>query len=566
MEEEVKEAENSTEENISTATELEELDETLGKTNVEIYTGEKTQVIRTEVFENEAVKPLIFVESTVEDSTNSEFGEASKAKYANILSVVTQKGAESQQYVKAICGKMYNRSGGDNDATGVVGYAIKDQVSGGIGDTCGAGGAAWQNSTNKGLVLGGEFACHQQVKGTHGAPKMGQGNYSLALHLTTRSKAAPCWGALGIDGFGLDKGHYGFWKGISVQESCWNHNNSDEVGENNDDGIYIEGTTGIDFSTNKRFYPENEIELGNAVRHLKREKSGQAIRYQASYHDFCPNTGEDLKVRFFINDELNTVNDETNNSNVQSEYNIQLLFEDGEMKAETGKEADVQKTEGRLRNSIISFGNDHVISVRTYEKNTGKVYTVAMDPKNKTFRPGTSGTVSLGTSSHRFSQVYADNGEINVSDARQKTDIEDVDVALMRAWSKISYKTFKMRSAVQEKGVNARVHIGLIAQEIIAAFESEGLDAFEYGIVCRDTWKKEEPIYDSCTEKLGRSVDEETGEILREERTRERKEVLAEGREAGELLSIRYNECLALEAAYQRWRLEQLEKLLEAKS
>lgn len=541
------------EENISSITDMLEMDESLALSNEEKYTGEKTQIIKKENFKNEKVVPLVYLESTVTDDEGNE----ETTEYGNLFSIVTQNGSNSNKYLKSICGMAINKSGGDNDATGVVGYA-KKMSDAGDGDTCGAGGAAWQFSKNKGLVMGGEFACHQGVEGTTGDFMMRTPNRSLSLHLTTNSNKSPCWGALGIDGHGLSSGHYGFWKGISIQESCWNHNNYDSDENKRNLGKFVKGTTGIDFSTNRILYPENEIEFGNALRHLKRKLPGQAIRHQASYHDFCGNEGEDTKIRFFVDSNLQNVDS-------QERKNIQLIFADGEVQPETGRHANAQKTTSKLRGSIVSFGDGKGISIRTYHKDTGEVKTVALSPELSTFRPGVTNDISLGTGNYRFKQLYASNGEIDISDIRQKTEVKDVDEALMRAWGKISYKTFKMLSAVEEKGESARIHVGVIAQDIIAAFESENLDAFRYGLVCKDTWEATDPIYEVRTEKVEKIIDEETGEVIQKEGTKEIKEVLEEGKEAGEVLSVRYNECLALEAAYQRWKLKQLEDVLKAK-
>ena len=48
-------------------------------------------------------------------------------------------------------------------------------------------------------------------------------------------------------------------------------------------------------------------------------------------------------------------------------------------------------------------------------------------------------------------------------------------------------RAFKFKDAVASKGDNARIHVGVIAQEVKAAFESEGLDANKYGLFCSDT-------------------------------------------------------------------------------
>ena len=43
-----------------------------------------------------------------------------------------------------------------------------------------------------------------------------------------------------------------------------------------------------------------------------------------------------------------------------------------------------------------------------------------------------------------------------------------------------------MKDAVAKKGDDARIHTGVIAQDLIAVFDSEGLDAHRYGLFCYD--------------------------------------------------------------------------------
>ena len=43
-----------------------------------------------------------------------------------------------------------------------------------------------------------------------------------------------------------------------------------------------------------------------------------------------------------------------------------------------------------------------------------------------------------------------------------------------------------------EKGAAARIHVGVIAQEVQTAFAAEGLDASRYGLFCSDTWWEKE--------------------------------------------------------------------------
>jgi hypothetical protein len=105
-----------------------------------------------------------------------------------------------------------------------------------------------------------------------------------------------------------------------------------------------------------------------------------------------------------------------------------------------------------------------------------------------TWRPLADGTISLGSSAFKWSQVFAANGTINTSDANEKQQIRlltDAEKAVaLRLKSLI--RAFKFNEAVNRKGDTARTHIGVIAQDVQAAFAAEGLDANNYGVFCAD--------------------------------------------------------------------------------
>jgi hypothetical protein len=111
------------------------------------------------------------------------------------------------------------------------------------------------------------------------------------------------------------------------------------------------------------------------------------------------------------------------------------------------------------------------------------------------FYPDTDNTRSLGRASERWSVVYAGTGTINTSDERAKQDIAELDAAEKRVAVALKglVKKFRFKDAVQAKGDdNARIHVGVIAQEVIAAFALEGLDATDYGLLCHDQWDAED--------------------------------------------------------------------------
>jgi len=132
-----------------------------------------------------------------------------------------------------------------------------------------------------------------------------------------------------------------------------------------------------------------------------------------------------------------------------------------------------------------------------------------------------SENINLGRASHPWQNSYCASGQWTGSDERIKANIEDIDEAVFRAWGKVNFKVFQMRDAIAKKGEDAaRLHVGVIAQQVRDAFASEGLDASRYGLFCHD-------------EFVG-----------------------------GDVYGIRYSEALALECAYQRWRLDKLEAII----
>jgi len=143
-------------------------------------------------------------------------------------------------------------------------------------------------------------------------------------------------------------------------------------------------------------------------------------------------------------------------------------------------------------------------------------------------RPITNNTASLGVSGVRWTEVFAVNGTINTSDANYKQQIQEIPESALRAFGKIKFKQYKFNHAVDSKKEKARWHYGVIAQEVKEAFESEGLDAFEYGLLCYDKWEDE--------------FDDE-GNLQNP---------------AGEMYSVRYEELLSLNAAYVHWKLSNL--------
>jgi hypothetical protein len=107
-----------------------------------------------------------------------------------------------------------------------------------------------------------------------------------------------------------------------------------------------------------------------------------------------------------------------------------------------------------------------------------------------TWRSTTDNVRALGTGLFRYTVVYATTGTINTSDANQKQQIRDLSDAEQRTAQRVKklIRAFKWNDAVEAKGDEARIHFGVIAQEVQEAFAAEGLDASKYGLFCSDTW------------------------------------------------------------------------------
>ena len=103
--------------------------------------------------------------------------------------------------------------------------------------------------------------------------------------------------------------------------------------------------------------------------------------------------------------------------------------------------------------------------------------------------PATDNAVSLGDAAHRFTTVYAATGAINTSDAREKTALAPLPESVLRAGRTLidHIGVFQWRDAIARKGeTGARLHIGLTAQAVAAAFSEVGEDPHRWGMLCVD--------------------------------------------------------------------------------
>ena len=116
--------------------------------------------------------------------------------------------------------------------------------------------------------------------------------------------------------------------------------------------------------------------------------------------------------------------------------------------------------------------------------------TAAFRFRSTDIAPQSDNTISNGTAPLRWSTVYAGTGAINTSDKREKSDARDLSLSEQKVAKRLKkmVRAFRFNNAVSEKGEDARIHFGLMAQDVGDAFRAEGLDPHRYAMFCYDEW------------------------------------------------------------------------------
>jgi len=132
--------------------------------------------------------------------------------------------------------------------------------------------------------------------------------------------------------------------------------------------------------------------------------------------------------------------------------------------------------------------------IGTLSENSGITFQgTALQPTNGA-QNRVDNTNDIGSGTYRWDDIYATNGTIQTSDRNEKQDIEELSDAEQRVAvaAKGLLRKFRWKSSVAEKGDEARTHFGIIAQDLQAAFEAEGLDAGRYAMFINSAWTDEE--------------------------------------------------------------------------
>lgn len=179
-------------------------------------------------------------------------------------------------------------------------------------------------------------------------------------------------------------------------------------------------------------------------------------------------------------------------------------------RASTGLFVNRLTTDGTLvdfRKNGTTVGGIGVNSTRPYL--AGDSSGIAVGGVNGAIFPTDAGGTladnlyDVGSSSVRWDDIYATNNVIQTSDRNEKQDIEELSEAERRVAvaCKGLLRKYRWKDAVAEKGDDARIHFGIIAQDLQAAFAAEGLDAGRYAMFISSTWWEHDgKIYDTAEE------------------------------------------------------------------
>ena len=104
--------------------------------------------------------------------------------------------------------------------------------------------------------------------------------------------------------------------------------------------------------------------------------------------------------------------------------------------------------------------------------------------------PSVSGGYSCGISTRRWSDIYADNSEIQTSDQNKKHDIEELPEKYLEMMDRIRPVRYRLND-----GTSGRFHVGFIAQEVEQAMAEAKIGSLEFGGWVKDIDEDGNDIY-----------------------------------------------------------------------
>lgn len=184
--------------------------------------------------------------------------------------------------------------------------------------------------------------------------------------------------------------------------------------------------------------------------------------------------------------------------------------------------------------------------------------------ENGDVKPYLDNVNALGGPGNRFTTAYLGSNPIVTSNGEKKTEPVVFDDAFLDAWGDVHYIMYQWLDAVQLKGNDARIHFGVIAQQIRDVFIAHGLmdensTDCRYAVLCYDKYPRMTDMVFSHNEIVEHTDDE--GNVTTTEEPVYTEVVI---HEEGEEWGVRPDGIFFAEAAYQRRKLERIEARLSA--
>jgi hypothetical protein len=154
----------------------------------------------------------------------------------------------------------------------------------------------------------------------------------------------------------------------------------------------------------------------------------------------------------------------------------------------SGNILDFQQANGLVGSIGTTSGNLYIQGNPATGKSGLTFYGSYIEPRDN--GAAADAAIDLGISSGRFKDIYRSGSTISTSDRNMKQDIRDLTDAErnVAVAAKGLLKAFRFIDTVAAEGDSANIHFGIIAQDLAAAFEAEGLDANDYQVYRADTF------------------------------------------------------------------------------
>lgn len=152
-----------------------------------------------------------------------------------------------------------------------------------------------------------------------------------------------------------------------------------------------------------------------------------------------------------------------------------------------------------IRTRANNSSDDLVFSIKSSLETTPRAL-FTFSKAEKSFYCIEDEGVSLGKGGNYWSVIYTSTSSIVSADHDDKQDIRDLEENEKKAALKIKklIKAYRFKKSVHAKGDDARIHFGVIAQDIRQAFIDSGLNPDQYALFCKDEWPDQ---YDHIIEK-----------------------------------------------------------------